>query len=71
VFGIETYLTETAAELLSEISLLVSWFLSKWSLLSTMRTNFMARTLNPATLGSYFQIDVYQIIGISSVLRSL
>jgi hypothetical protein len=69
MFGIDGHSTETLVELLSEVTLLISWVLSKWSLLSTMRMNFMARALGPATLESCFQIIHYQIIGISSISR--
>ena len=68
MFGIDGHSTETLVELLSEVTLLISWVFVQ-VVFAPMRMNFMARALGPATLDSCFQIIHYQIIGISSVSR--
>ena len=71
MFSIEGHSIETMVELLAESRSSFRGFLSKWPLLATMRTNFIAGKLGPTTLDSSFQIILFQIIGISSVSRSL
>ena len=69
MFNIEGHPIETMVELESRSS--SRGFLSKWPLLDTTPTNFIAGKLGQTTLDSSFQIILVQIIGISPVMRSL